>query len=425
MKEITIIGAGISGLACGWHLAKAGYKVTILEKELISGGLARSFPIKDTWLPLTYRHVLSPDKVTKAFIKKLGFLDQLEWVKSAQVFWYEDKFYPLSRPQDIFGFKPLDFKSKIKLFYLGLYVWFRQDWDNLKDIDCDAWLNKIAGEKTTELLFQNLMDIKFSMPLSSVSAAWLGKRLHQSVRNGYRYGYIESGWQELINRMAADIIEKKGKILNNFEVTKICSNSEIIGIANDGKLNSVSGDIIVNTAPPPVFNNILNLSGKSKLLLKNIKYKSVISFVCGSAKDISGYYWSVVLKPHLIFGGFFNHTVLSSPKDKKGEYVYYFFTYLEDTDPLFEYTEEKIKDLYLNDINKLFPDFSLNWHRIFKIRFSQPIFTHGYHNPPIELAEHLYLAGVYRQFPKPRTMDAAFFSGLETAQHIIKKYGKN
>jgi protoporphyrinogen oxidase len=425
LKEITIIGAGISGLACGWHLAEAGYKVTILEKEPISGGLAGSFLIKDKWLPFTYRHVLSPDKATQAFIKKLGFLDQLRWVKSTQVFWYEDKFYPLSKPHDIFGFNPLDFKSKIKLIYLGLYVWLRKDWDNLKDTDCDAWLNKIAGEKTTRLLFQNLMDIKFSMPLSSVSAAWLGKRLHQSVRNGHRYGYIESGWQELVNRMAACITERDGKIINNFEVTKISSNGGITGIANGGKPNSVSGDIIVNTAPPPVFNNILNLSGRSTLLLENIKYKSMISFVCGSAKNISGHYWSVVLKPHLMFGGFFNHTVLSSPKDKKGEYVYYFFSYLEDTDPLFGYAEDKIKDLYLNDIYKLFPDFSLNWHRIFKIKFSQPVFTRGYRNPPIELAENLYLAGVYRQFPKPRTMDSAFSSGLETAQYIIKKYGKN
>lgn len=425
MREVTIIGGGISGLTCGWHLAEAGYKVTILEKEPILGGLARSFFIKGKWLPLTYHHVLSPDKVTQEYIKKLGFLNQLRWIKSSQVFWYENRLYPLSRPQDIFRFSPLDLKSKIRLFFLGLYVWFKKDWDNLKGMDCDKWLNKMVGKKSTELLFQNLMDIKFSMPLSSVSAAWLGQRLHQSVRNRDRYGYIESGWQELINRMSEDIIKTRGRIFQNFEVSKVVSDNTIEGINREGQLNSISGDIIISTVPPPVFNNILNLPDKPRLLLENIKYKSLISFVCGSTNDISRYYWSVVLKPHLVFGGFFDHTVLSQSKGRDGENIYYFFTYLENTNVLFGYDEQKIKDIYLNDIKKLFPDFDMNWYRVFKFRFSQPIFTHDYNNPPIELTEHLYLAGIYRQFPKPRTMDAAFFSGFETAQYIIDKYGRN
>jgi protoporphyrinogen oxidase len=349
----------------------------------------------------------------------------LHWIKSSQVFWYENKFYTLSRPQDIFRFSPLDLKSKIRLFFLGLYVWLKKDWNNLKGVGCDKWLNRMLGKKSAELLFQNLMDIKFSMPLSSVSAAWLGARLHQSVRNADRYGYIASGWQDLFNSMADGIIEKKGRIFHNFEVTKIVSGNAIEGINSEGQLNSISGDIIISTLPPEVFNKILNLPNNPEIVLENIKYKSMISFVCGSTIDISRYYWSVVLKPHLVFGGFFNHTVLSLSKDRDNEYIYYFFTYLENTDPLFEFDEEKIKGIYLNDIRKIFPDFYMDWYRVFKIRFSQPVFTHDYKNPPIELTEQLYLAGIYRQFPKPRTMDAAFYSGFETARYIINKYGEN
>lgn len=425
MREVIIIGGGISGLTCGWHLADAGYKVTILEKEQILGGLARSFFIKGKMLPLTYRHVLFPDKVTQRYIKKFGLLNQLHWVRSNQVFWHENRAYLLSKPQHILSFKPLNLKSKIRLLNLGLYVWFKKDWDDLKGIDCNEWLNRMVGKKTTELLFQNLMDIKFNMPLSCVNAAWLGKRLHQSIRNIDRYGYIKSGWQELINRMAEEIIKKGGRIFNNFEVTKIVSNHNIEGISSDGKSNSVSGDIIVSTVPPPVFNDILNLPNKSNLLLENIRYKLIISFVCGSVNDISRYYSSIILNPHLIFGGFFNHSVLFPSITRNGEYIYYFFTYLEERDPIFQYDNETIKDIYLSDIKKLFPNFDINWYRIFKIRFSQPIFTHNYNNPPIQLTDDIYLSGVYRQFPKPRTMDAAFFSGFETAQCIINKYGKN
>jgi len=40
-KKVIIIGAGFSGLAAASYLAKAGYEVTILEKNTQPGGRAR------------------------------------------------------------------------------------------------------------------------------------------------------------------------------------------------------------------------------------------------------------------------------------------------------------------------------------------------------------------------------------------------
>ncbi len=424
MKEVIIIGGGISGLACGLHLAESGYKVTILEKEAIIGGLARSFFIQGKWLPLTYHFVSLTDKTTQAYIKKFGLLNQLRWIESAQVYWYENKLYHLSQPQHIFSFNPLDFRSKLRLLYLGLYVWLREDWNELNTTDCKEWLNKIAGKKNTEMLFQNLMDIKFNMPLSSVSAGWLGNRMHYSIRNRDRYGYIDISWQELFNRMAEEIIKHKGEIFTDFEVSKVI-NSNVEGRDSSGKLISLSADITVSTVPLPILNNILNLPDEVKPRLSKMQYKSLISFVCGSTQNISQYYWSVVLKPHLVFGGFFNHTVLSPSSSIDDKSVYNFFTYLESDDPLFNYEDDKIKDIYVKDIRSLFANFSLDWYKIFRLEFSQPIWVYNYKNLPIEFIDNIYLAGVYRQYPKPRTMDAAFYSGFETAQYIINKYGKD
>lgn len=424
MKKAIIIGGGISGLSCARYLAESGYKVIVLEKEAVLGGLARSFSINGRWLPITYRHVLAPDKVTRAYINKLGFLNQLRWIKSNQVFWYENRSYLLSLPQHILRFNPIDLRSKIKLLNFGFYVWLKKNWDDLKGIDCDEWLTRMVGENTKEILFQNLMDIKFNMPLSSISAAWLGKRLHQSCRNINRYGYLKPGWQGLLEKLGERGIGERGvRIVNNFEVTRITSDCVIEGIGENGIRDCLSADIIISTVPPPIFNEIVDLPDKHTLLVQNISYQSVIIFVCGSRKKTSSYYWSVVLKPHLIFGGFFNITELALEINSE-EYIYYFYTYIDWEKGIFQYDDERIKDIYLADIKKLFPDFSITWHRVFKIKFSQPVFNRDYNNPPIELTDKLFLAGVYRQYPRPRTMDAAFYSGLETAKHIVDKYGK-
>ena len=47
---VVVIGAGFSGLSCACHLAKMGYKVTLLEKNNQPGGRARSYSEKGfTW----------------------------------------------------------------------------------------------------------------------------------------------------------------------------------------------------------------------------------------------------------------------------------------------------------------------------------------------------------------------------------------
>ncbi|MDP3731896.1 MAG: FAD-dependent oxidoreductase, partial [Candidatus Omnitrophota bacterium] len=213
-------------------------------------------------------------------------------------------------------------------------------------------------------------------------------------------------------------------VFTDFEVSKII-NSNVEGRDSSGKLTSLSADIIVSTIPPPILNNILNLPDEVKSQLSKIQYKSFISFVCGSTQNISQHYWSVVLKPHLIFGGFFNHTVLSPSNSINDKSVYYFFRYLESNDPLFNYDDDKIKDIYLKDIRSLFANFSLDWYKIFRLKFSEPIFVYNYKNLPIEFIDNIYLAGAYRQYPKPGSMDAALYSGFETAQYIINKYGKS
>ena len=45
MKEITIIGGGLSGLAASCYLAKSNFKVKIIDKNETMGGRLSSFEI--------------------------------------------------------------------------------------------------------------------------------------------------------------------------------------------------------------------------------------------------------------------------------------------------------------------------------------------------------------------------------------------
>lgn len=46
MKDVIVIGSGISGMTCACALANKGYKVTVLEKHSVAGGYCQSFSRK-------------------------------------------------------------------------------------------------------------------------------------------------------------------------------------------------------------------------------------------------------------------------------------------------------------------------------------------------------------------------------------------
>ena len=46
-RTVTIVGAGVAGLTIGYQLARQGYRVTVIEKNDVVGGLGRTFHYGD------------------------------------------------------------------------------------------------------------------------------------------------------------------------------------------------------------------------------------------------------------------------------------------------------------------------------------------------------------------------------------------
>jgi len=94
MKKVTIIGAGISSLSSAAFLAKAGYDVTILEKNDTIGGRARQFSEKGFVFDMGPSWYWMPD-VFEQFYNKFGYttsdfyeLKRLD--PSYRIFWKDE-----------------------------------------------------------------------------------------------------------------------------------------------------------------------------------------------------------------------------------------------------------------------------------------------------------------------------------------------
>lgn len=121
VRKVTIIGAGISSLSSAAFLAKAGYDVTILEKNPTIGGRARQFTIDGFvfdmgpswyWMPDVFEQFYSKFGYTTSDFYELKRLDP-----SYNVFWQDgtNSEIPASESQLFDWFETLEKGSSIKL----------------------------------------------------------------------------------------------------------------------------------------------------------------------------------------------------------------------------------------------------------------------------------------------------------------------
>ena len=417
MKNIVILGGGLSGLAAAETLA-GKYNVVVLEKESMLGGLASSYYYKGTWIPIVYHHIMKVDKFTLEYIKKYNLSKYLYWNSINMSFWYGNKSYPLTKPEHILTFKPLSIKSRMNLIKLGLYVRFKNKNANLEGVPADVWLNKFANKEVTEKIFKRLAEIKFGA-LSSVDAAWFVSRLHEAAKTRDKYAYLSCGYQELIDSMANYIKDKGGTIKTNAQIKEIKKDKVIVII--DGKQETFKADKIISSVPPKTLAKISDLSSDVKEELNKIDYKAIICMLFTTKNKVMKEYWNIFIEPELSFGGIFNHSALYPKQIVEGENLFYVFKYIDYNDSFYKLDEDIIRDKFFEDLRKLFPDVDPIWAKVFKIKESSPVFAKAYKNLPIKISDNMYLTGVYKEYPCTRTMHTALESGVKTANYILKE----
>lgn len=427
-QSVNIIGAGFTGLSLGYYLAKAGWQVTIFEKDAEAGGLAGSFKVEGENLEKFYHHWFTNDQHIMDLIKDLKCEDHIVVRETRTGMYFSNNFFKLSSPLDLLKFKPLSFVNRIRLGFVVLAVRIVKDWKKLESITAKDWLIKICGNQGYQVVWEPLLKGKFGRYAESVSAVWFWNKL--KLRGGSRgekgkeyLAYYKGGFASLAESMVSAIQEMGGTIHFNKGVNEVGKTGAIT--TEGGETYEANKTIL--TAPLPICAEMLKNSTPEAYTesLNKVQYIGNVCLTLELNRSLSEIYWLNVNDPGFPFVGIIEHTNFEPKESYKGRHIVYLSKYLPTDEALYKMSEKEFFEYAVPFIQKMFPEFTTEWvidYHVWKEAYSQPLVTLHYSKliPQFKTpVESVYINSMAQIYPEDRGTNYAVREGKLMAKRFI------
>lgn len=418
-KSTVIIGGGFSGVACARELLKQGARnITIVEGEERLGGLAFYFTHEGRRIHTGYHQILESDTALVDLIRELGLYERVAWKKTKNKVFVEGRIYDLLNPLDFARF-PLGPVDKARFAVLMARCYATRSWAALENVSADEWIASIAGRRVLDDLFAPLFDIKFGLPPSQVSAAWVGSRLGAREAS-CRFGYVPGHeWTSVIIEAAQEDLEKRGcRILLKTRVEQITRTSgRVDGVRLAGGA-TIPCDTVVSSVSPVILSRLVELDDP---ILKSISYIDSLSTIVSVPHVKQDFYWLMCLRPRFLAGGLFNLSDLNPTLGAAGEIILNFFTNVDHGSPLLKRPDEELLADYQRSYDAIYGgSLTVNWFKVNRIPFVSAKYVKGYRNPAARTGlDGLYLCGNYMSYPSVTSTGTAIATGLDAARAVM------
>jgi len=424
--SVIVLGGGLSGCSAAYALAQAGLCVSVVERAPTLGGLAGSFEREGHFYPLGYHHILRRDRTLLYFLARIGALEQVRWRRIRMLFRVGDQLYDLANPVDFLRF-PMSLADKARFAVLMLRAFHKNDWNDWLDKSAEDLLDAWAGPRVRQALFEPLTQLKFELPCSEVSGAWLGTRL-QFREGSTALGYIPgANWTQVLCDGVARLLRESGvEVRLGTNVAKLHADGERVHEVELDSGERLPADMVVSSIPTEGYLGLAPDDTTPRL--REIRYSALLSMVCASNNPVSpDFYWMNLADLDRAACGIFLLNSLNPTIGAPGQSCVNFVTHLNSrTRPFFMKSEDDILAAYLEDFRAVFGfDLDPFWVKLSRIPMYSPVITRSYRNPPVRSArfDNLYFAGNYRTFPSVLSTGTALASGLHAARALLRDRG--
>ena len=434
--DVAIVGAGFTGLTAAYALAKRGYRVCVVDADDRPGGLAATFRFPDgVVLEKFYHHWFNNDGFVPELVDELGLSGSVVTMPSRTGMYFNGRLWKLSTPLDLLRFSPLSLIDRIRLGLLVFQVRRVRDWRAIEHLSIREWLEPLCGKTVYRIVWEPLINSKFSVYEEAVNAVWMWKKLvlrgsTRSKGGSEELAYFRGGFGLLAEALVAAIEGAGGSVRLGQRVT---------GIRGDGSsltaLTTAAGEIrarqFLFTPAFPIIADILDGAAPADWLasLRRVRYLGNMCLVLRLKRSLSDTYWLNVNDPGFPFVGVIEHTNFDHPDNYQGSHIAFLSRYLAVADPVWAYDDERYVDFALSHLKRMFPELDRSWiveHRVWRAEYAQPVTERNYSQyvPGAETPfTNAHIATMAQIYPEDRGTNYAIREGRAAAERISRALG--
>lgn len=293
---VCILGAGVTGLAAGLTLTKAGVNTIIVERDADVGGLSRTFKRKGFRFDLGGHRFFTKNDEINQFVNNLMQTEMVTVNRKSSIY-YRRKFfnYPIRISNVLLNLG----------VFSGLQVILSYAWTKIKHFGNESpresvedWIVSQFGRKLYEIFFSSYTAKVWGVSGSQLCQEWAGQRIqgfslpqaikHAIFRSGEdcpktlieKFTYPELGIGRICERMAEEI-ERHNEIWLNSKVKRINHQNKTItsvDVENSHGMKRIYSDKFISSIPLTLMLRLLNPSPPAKVIeaARRIRFRGLI-----------------------------------------------------------------------------------------------------------------------------------------------------
>lgn len=412
-RHFVVLGAGPMGLMTAMALLKAGHAVDLYERDDRIGGMSATFDFDGLEIERYYHFICKTDHALFRLLDELGIAHALRWVDTRMGYYYNGKLQDWGNPVALLKFDGLGPIGKFRYGLHALRATSIKDWRPYDRLLATRWIRKWVGQRTYDVLWKSLFDLKLHEHTDTISAAWIGTRIQRmgkSRRNLMHesLGYLAGGSATLLRAMERFIADHGGRIHLKSGIEKVVvRDGQVAGIIVNGQ--ELPCDVVVSTAPIQYVPRLVpELPAGFAARITAIRNIPVACVVLKLAQPLSRNFWININAPEVGIPGVIEYSNLNP---ECGHAIVYAPFYMPKTHPKWSRANDAFIEEVLGYLPRLNPRFNREWvlaSHCHRYDFAQTICPPGFHDmlPPMRTPiAGLYMADTAYYYPEDRSIN--------------------